>query len=529
MTSVLCVMLRFLDPMPRFHGRGDDGSPEWPPSPLRLFQALVSASATRWRENQFQDLACPALQWLEAIQPSIVTPKISPESFGYRMYVPNNSGDLVTAAWARGDTETSMVKFRVEKDIRPVHLCGGDTVYYLYPFANDQATLQMHSEILKTAARSITHLGWGIDMVAGDAKEMQSEQIDDLPGERWVLSAGGGTALRVPIEGTLNDLIQRHERFLHRLDGGAFNPVPPLRAFRVVGYRRATDPLIRQFAAFSLLKSDASGYCAFDTVRRGMTVAGMMRSATKRAARLSGWNEEQIGSFVLGHAEKVGADHIPVSNRRFAYIPLPTIEFRGVRNASVVGSVRRALVAVLPEGGLEKIDWACRAISGTELIDKYENPQAILSVIPRTEKMLKHYLGPASVWSTVTPVVLPGYDDPSHCRRRLRSVTNSQEQKRLLEKLDERIESLLRKALHQAGFSRQLAAQAELQWRQGGFRPGVDLATRYGVPDHLKRFSRWHVKIVWRNVDGQIIEIPGPICIGGGRFYGLGLFAAEDR
>ena len=100
MASVLCLTLRFLDPVPRFHGRGDDGDPEWPPSPLRLFQALVAGSATRWRENQFRDYARPALQWLEAIPPSIVTPQVSAESFGYRMYVPNNSGDLMTAACA---------------------------------------------------------------------------------------------------------------------------------------------------------------------------------------------------------------------------------------------------------------------------------------------------------------------------------------------------------------------------------------------------------------------------------------------
>src|SRR4051812_11772949 len=103
MNSVLCLTLRFLDPVPQFHGRGDGGDPEWPPSPLRLFQALVCSSATRFRGHLFQEYARPALQWLEIIQPSVVTPQIAAESFGYRMYVPNNSGDLMTAAWARGD------------------------------------------------------------------------------------------------------------------------------------------------------------------------------------------------------------------------------------------------------------------------------------------------------------------------------------------------------------------------------------------------------------------------------------------
>jgi CRISPR-associated protein Csb2 len=51
------------------------------------------------------------------------------------------------------------------------------------------------------------------------------------------------------------------------------------------------------------------------------------------------------------------------------------------------------------------------------------------------------------------------------------------------------------------------------------------LAERYGVPDHLKRFPRLHVMIQWRDAQGNPIQIAGPICIGGGRFYGLGLFA----
>ena len=38
MSDYLCITVRFLQPYS--HGRGDGGEPEWPPSPLRLFQAL---------------------------------------------------------------------------------------------------------------------------------------------------------------------------------------------------------------------------------------------------------------------------------------------------------------------------------------------------------------------------------------------------------------------------------------------------------------------------------------------------------
>src|SRR5438874_4806879 len=226
MSSHFCLSITFLDQA--FHGRGDGGDPEWPPSPLRLFQALVSAAATRWREDQFRDYARPALQWLETIQPSVVTPPVSAQSFGYRMYVPNNSGDLMTAAWARGDTETSMAKFRVEKDVRPTHLYGGDAVHYLFPLADGACP---YFDVLTAASRSITHLGWGVDMVAGNASLLTDDEAVQLPGERWQpVEDTSATGYRVPIPGTLDALIEKHQEFLTRLGPDGFKPVPPLSA-----------------------------------------------------------------------------------------------------------------------------------------------------------------------------------------------------------------------------------------------------------------------------------------------------------
>ena len=43
MSRHLVLSFRFLSPW--FHGRGDEDAPEWPPSPLRAFQAVVAAAA----------------------------------------------------------------------------------------------------------------------------------------------------------------------------------------------------------------------------------------------------------------------------------------------------------------------------------------------------------------------------------------------------------------------------------------------------------------------------------------------------
>jgi CRISPR-associated protein Csb2 len=138
----------------------------------------------------------------------------------------------------------------------------------------------------------------------------------------------------------------------------------------------------------------------------------------------------------------------------------------------------------------------------------------------------------ATTWATVTPVILPGYDDRRGYRKRLFPKSGSdgpplaaQEQKELLDKLDGRIDYLLRKAIRQAGYSDALAEHAEIEWRNVGFWPGTEFASRYDFPSKLRRFRRLHVRITWRDSAGSPIRVPGPICLGGGRFVGLGLFA----
>ena len=328
--------------------------------------------------------------------------------------------------------------------------------------------------------------------------------------------------------GTLDDLTHRHERFLSRLGSDGFAPLPLLSAYTTIAYRREIEQPTRPVAAFSLLKLDASGFCSFDTHRRALSVAGMLRSVARLASENAGWTEESINAFVLGHGEpKGGARHVAVGPQRFAYLPLPSIEARSTGKARVVGSVRRAMLAVFADESQAVIDWARRALPGQELVDKdSKQPVALLSLLPANDAVLGRYIQPATTWSSVTPVVLPGYDDPAHFRRRLKLGTSADEQKRLLGQLDDRIDGLLRKAIRQAGYAQGLADHAGLEWRKVGFWPGSDPADSHGVPDHLRKFARYHVRIVWRDTQDRPIDVRGPVCLGAGRFYGVGLFAA---
>jgi CRISPR-associated protein Csb2 len=141
---------------------------------------------------------------------------------------------------------------------------------------------------------------------------------------------------------------------------------------------------------------------------------------------------------------------------------------------------------------------------GQELIDlDSKRPIALLSLLPESERQLQHFIAPSSIWDTVSPIILPGHDDGRASKT----------------------ERLLRTAIGQAGLPELLATHARLEWRQVGFRPGVDVARRYRVPAYLQQYPRYHVRIEWCDSHGDPVMIGGPLVIGGGRFSGFGLLA----
>ncbi len=505
MPAHLCLSVRLLDAA--FHGRSDSDESEWPPSPLRLFQALVSAAAARWRESEsFPELAVPTLRWLEGLgDPILVTP-LAAEGSPFRLSVPNNAMDVVARAWCRGNTsnvgDANPATHRTMKTVRPVHLIDGDTVHYLWELSKAGCSeFETHKQVLFPAVRSVVALGWGIDMAIGDGRLLTQEEADNLPGERWrPVTGSASTQLRVPRQGTLDALITRYQAFLNRLPpSGGLRAVPPLTAFATRFYLLDTEQASCSFAAFSLLTPDADTFRAYDPCRRTHAVAGMVRHAVSQAASLHRPGDpDWVGCFVLGHAD--GPKQCATTNQRFSFLPIPTIE---ERPTPVVGSIRRVLVLEPPGGNGAEVAWLRQRLSGQSLIDeRTSQPVATLGLIPNRDRRLRWYVAEqgARVWSTVTPVIVPGYDDRD----------------------PKKTELLLRKTLAQAGFPARLQQEAALEWQAQGFRPGVDLAKQYWVCSHHQRFSRYHVRITWP------VPVRGPICLGTGRYYGMGLFAAAD-
>jgi CRISPR-associated protein Csb2 len=179
------------------------------------------------------------------------------------------------------------------------------------------------------------------------------------------------------------------------------------------------------------------------------------------------------------------------------------------------------VLVVSNDANVQDVSWATRALGGVELVDEKTRRQvALLAVTSTRDNALTRYRDEAVAWATVTPVVLPGFDDPGGLRARLAQTRDAPEQMRLLARLSRRREGLVRKAFRHAGLTDELVFGAQIVTREAGFFAGVELASRYAVPQHLAAFPRLHVHVTWPR------PVPGPLCIGRGRYSGLGLFAS---
>lgn len=478
--DTLRVTVRFLQPFS--HGRGEDGAPEWPPSPLRLFQALTANSIGREVVSARRDEAEQTLRWLERCGcPEIVAPRVASSGTPFRAFVPDNVADEVARAWVRG-TDADIAEYRTEKDVRALRL-DGEAVHYVFRRI-EHADAVAHADVLRRMCRSLTHLGWGVDMVAGDA----SIDADPVAGERWLPGHAGGRRLRVPTEGTFDALEARHARSLERLSGGVFNPVPALTTFRTERYARASDAPTRPFAAFRMVHPETQRRFDVDPVSRTRDVAAWVRHAVGTVA--ADWPYGKTRWLVHGHG---GESEPQGQTERFSFLPLPTINGRLRR----VESVSRVLV-VGPPGYERHLGWLEARLAGYDLVWR-DRAVAFLDPLPSTDWVLGRYVETAESWSTVTPVVLPGHDDGS----------------------GRKAERLLRKALAQAGFEREIIdGIRELDWRKAGFRPGVEHANRYHRPDKVTG-PLFHVRIRFG------APIRGPLALGSGRHRGMGVFAVE--
>lgn len=473
----LCISVTFLDSL--FHGKGNYEQPEWPPSPMRLFQALLSGARTGCRNMEWSAGKANAFRWLAGREPPLIVAPEARRTLGYTLYVPNNDSDQKFERQERLTTKIA----------RPHRLCHGDTMHYLWPIEeNDWPAAMSHAEVVCREARHLLAVGWGIDQMVGNGRivtDAETAALMGQPWQAWRTYRPDSQTWRVPRPDSLDDLEHAYKSFAERVRGKQYSPEVPFKGFETICYISAQAVPPRSYAVFELQQGVAFRQ------ENTAAVAAMLRSLACRSAK-DDTHQFPGGAevYVAGH---VGSrkDNLP----RFSYLPLPTI---GYERAD--GMIRRLLVAEPYGGDGAHARWAQERLQNASLLDEDRNERGLILDPWRstTKSMIPRYVSQARAWNTVTPVILPGFDDGKH----------------------RKAERLFLAASRDAGLP--IDAVAELTLRKAPFWPGAQHPRQYAVPDYLKHLPAWHVHVVLRE------PVPGPLALGAGRHCGLGTFAISD-
>ena len=472
----LCITVCWLDD--RYHGLlNREGPSEWPPSPFRLFQALVAGVA---RHGKLDSDVRASLDWLESLPaPLIVAPR-SCSGQTVKRFVPNNDGDK----------EPDRQKRLTGKTSRPTILLGVPEIHYLWPHAGADPKAAGAIE----ASRCLSCLGWGIDMAYGDGQLLDDQQIGNLSGVRWYPKPGTfreDGLLRVPIGGSMMDLLNAHQSALNRIEHGKpLRTVDKPRIFDQVFYTSAERPVGRPCVVFALrtVNDDTYRYAHAKLIH----IAGMTRCASIKAMKEyspAGVPEGWVESFVAGHRREGENEH-----KQFSYIPLPSI---GHEHADAM--IRRVMITA-PFGCEAELRHLADQLDGVQLQPEGGGERPALVPLG-ADGVIRQYLGPSTTWASVTPVILPGHDD----HKPAKTV-------KLIEK------ALLHSGIEQ---SCQFTWSALPNFKNclTAHKDGERSAT-YFRPDHLKPLTAVHIRITFEH------PVAGPLSIGAGRHYGLGVLVA---
>lgn len=549
----LCISIRFIHPEPRFHGRRDREEPEWPPSPMRVLQALLNAAFLRARGKPLAPELRASLGVLELIRPHIVAPRATLSHIGFRTYVPHNHMDLVATKWYGGTNTASIAEHRTEKDYRPhrIETIHDDlpTLHYLYPLKDLQVNPNSLLEAILPSVRSIYSLGWGIDQVIADATLIDQQSASQLLGQRFIPTTRGGIRLRAPRQDSIKALERRYETFLARLQSNQWTSPPPLTAtaFDVVRYRNIEQSLPRPYAIFKLVdeNEDTVSYPQAKLIH----IAGMIKHLAIELMKkypprdLRGNSPEQwVEQYVAGHFTDNRDPNAP-PHARFSYVPLPSIGHRHTNPA-----VRRVMI-IAPVGDEPWLEHLAERLDGETLRPdpKYLNirlprPTVLQRVSDRKKDGVRDaYTRESYEWASVTPVIL---------NRHVDKIKKTLPDGKVIEVLDRiEITEQIRITLAQSGveqpcefewgafsyFPKMLSAH---QYRKDSNDPWKRVEIGYLRPDHLVGRTAVHINIRfgrrenpndpnsrWIPAD---YPVPGPITIGAGRHCGLGLLARVD-
>lgn len=480
----------------RYHGTMQ-GAPEWPPSPARVFQALVSGSA---RGDILPEEVASALKWLEGLSPPVIASPRARLGKQLRLFVPNNDADV-----AKDPCDVSGI--RTAKIVHPTLFEDGPPFLYAWPISENGSS---HATVVLKAACDLYQLGRGVDMAWAVGEVVEDEELESrLRAHNGTIHrpgpfASAGRTLACPRPGSLASLLHRYQSTKLRLqrseasEGFLFTN-PPKPRFGSITYERARYRIV-----YRLNDGENDGKACPSRLHRVVELVTAVRDGAAERLRREFSNEHLSIERALIGRKADGSNPSPMEHRA-RIIPLPSI---GHMHADY--DVRRILLE-MPSGAplrSEDVEWA---FSGLEAV---AGGRPFVLTRSEADDMLRHYEGPSRRWRSVTAVALP----EGAKRRRIEPARRRDEAKRASERMaeEDRAVAALHIALRHAGIrGTVLAARVQRE-------PFEARGARVELFAENTRFAKerlWHVEI---ELD-QPIE--GPLVIGDGRFLGLGVMA----
>ncbi|MDW8316143.1 MAG: type I-U CRISPR-associated protein Csb2 [Rhodovarius sp.] len=472
MSRWLCLTLRFHEG--RYHGAGD-----WPPSPARLYQALVAAAA---RGGKLPEESAAALRRMEAWPPPLIAAPPVRTGQGVTFFVPNN--DLDT----KGGDPAKISELRTGKTQRPWLFDAALPFLYLWQLEEEDPD----PACLPALAERLYQLGRGIDMAFARAEWLSDEEAEQRlaahagPIFRPARRGGAGRMLPCPTERTLDSLLRRHAAQAERFQGtgqgrkgGLLFIQPPKPRFRQVAY---DCPPVRR--VFAIRREE--DFAAWPLGNVVALIEQIRNAAAERLVAAGHPDPAMIERLLIGRGAT--AADLPLRPR---LLPLPSI---GATHAD--HAIRRVLLEVPPDCPLRADDlfWA---LSGLAV------GAARLVPAEAEDRMLGHYMpqGGARCWRSVTPLALPRPEPGARPARSEREETAAR--------------AVLR-ALRQAGITE---APTTLRLQREPFTARGRKAAEFAHPPRFPALRLMHAELRFAR------PLAGPLLLGDGRFLGLGLFA----
>lgn len=483
---------------------------EWPPSPARLFKALVASARAGWAQSDRRaiDDSLRALEqqgWSENTKlPEIVAPRAGLRAPRQRRFVPNNSKNWPPER--RLNPEKGI-------DLEPEPMVGWDieaphTVWYWWP--NVEAS---HVPVLREVSRRVVSVGKGEDLAVLDATDAEPP----ANAVRWQ-PAPSGASLEVPEAGCLDVCDAMFARDLSDL---------PLSAagVRVVTYTSDVVGIAREVPTFVLGLWRNGKRCSWDArllrqvvgpIRhlldeiRDEVVGILARSPNERLAM-----EALVRRVLVGHDES----YKPIAEPHLAILPLPS-----VLGPYPDGRVRRVALADFGRGDDPNrraiVEVAQVLLHGLELRDNGRGTGVVLDTEPDGQ-WLRSITRPSRTWATVTPLVQAAKELTSSEWKQLVEARRNAEREpakaaaRELHLRKRRLE-LIGRSVQQA-LAGQEARIASIEFGLGGPVAGVHVATQYRANGYLGETPKLHVRVTFDR------PVAGPIAIGRGRHVGFGV------